>query len=473
MFRKMLFVIFVFCSAVISGQISTSKLFADGMVMQQQTTVALWGKATPESKVKVLPSWSKNAYSTKVLKDSTWSVKIKTPAASYEKYTIDIASNKEIITFNNVLIGEVWLCSGQSNMTLTLNGAPNQGVEGSLNAIINSENNNIRHFGVHQISTIKVQSEVQGVWQSASPKTTGGFTAVGYFFAKKLQETLDVPIGIVACAWGGSRIEAWMSKESLVQFDFVKIPRSEEENKVEMQTPTVLFNGMLSSIIGYGIKGVLWYQGESNRDIYKQYPAMFEAMHKDWERRWDIGEFPIYCAQIAPFAYENMDNAPHSALIREAQVKIANTQQNTGLIVLMDIGDSLCIHPSKKQEVGDRFAFMALGKTYSMDFLDFQSPQYKNIEINEDKIMVAFDGPMGVTFNENERTGFEIAGNDKVFYPAAVDFDPHHDKVITLTSDKVANPVAARYAWRNYFKATLFGANGLPVSSFRSDVWEE
>jgi len=473
MLKKIFFVVVVLFSTSTSAKISLSNLFADGMVLQQQKEVTIWGKAASGSKVKVLPSWSEKAFSVRASRDSTWKVKINTPVASYVKHGISVLSDGEVIELKNILIGEVWLCSGQSNMALPLRGASNQGVEGSLKAIAESKNENIRHFGVHLQSSVKQQTDVQGVWQSASPKNTGGFTAVGYFFARQLQKVLDVPVGIIACAWGGSRIEAWMSEESLSQFDFVQIPKSEADNKVKMQTPTVLFNGMLSGILGFEMKGVLWYQGESNRDVYKQYPELFKAMHKDWVKRWDIGEFPIYFAQIAPFAYENMDNAPLSALMREAQLEIANNQDNTGMIVLSDLGDSLCIHPSQKREVGERFAYMALGRSYGMDYLNYQSPQYKSIQVKDDKILVSFDSPLGVTFKGNERTGFQIAGSDKKFHLADVYFNPHYDKKITLFSSEVPHPVAVRYGWKNFFKATLFGTNGLPVSSFRSDDWDE
>ncbi|MCE4564685.1 sialate O-acetylesterase [Maribellus sp. CM-23] len=472
MHKITIFILVISFSISLSAQISLPRLFADGMVLQQQTDVAVWGKAAPGQKVEILVSWSDTTYLNIASKDSTWQIKIKTPEASYEKHNLTVSSGKEMQSLNHILIGEVWLCSGQSNMAFPLRGAPNQGVDGSLDAIVNSENDYVRYFGVQQLSTLEEQDEVQGIWQIASPNTTGSFSAVAYFFARKLQKTLNVPIGIIVSAWGGSRIEAWMSKESLTPFRFIKLPENEEDNKVKMQTPTVLFNGMLNGITGYGIKGVLWYQGESNRDIYKQYPDLFKAMHNDWIKRWDIGDFPIYFAQIAPFAYENMDKAPHSALMREAQLKIASKQPNTGMVVLLDVGDSLCIHPPKKREVGERFAYLALGKTYGMDFLEYQSPQYKSIEIKQDKILVSFDSPMGVAFNENERTGFEIAGSDKKFYPAEVQFDVHFDNVVTLTSEKVSEPVAIRYGWKNYFKATLFGTNGLPVSSFRTDSWD-
>lgn len=463
-------IIAILVSYFSEAQIHLSDLFSDGMVMQQKIDHAIWGTGTPGHIVQVLPSWTTKKYSTTIDKDGNWRIKVATPEASYQQHAIHIKS-KNSITLNNVLIGEVWLCSGQSNMALPLKGAPNQGIEGSLDAIIDSKNEYIRYFGVAERSVIQTEKEVRGIWQTASPSTSGGFSAVGYFFAKKLQKSLDIPVAILVSAWGGSRIEAWMSTESLAPFKNIEIPTREEDNKVKMQTPTVLFNGMINGLIGYGIKGVLWYQGESNRDIYKQYPALFQTMHKDWVHRWEIGEFPIYFAEIAPFEYK--DTAPSSALIREAQLRIANTQPHTAMIALSDVGDSLCIHPPKKRPVGERFAYTALAKLYGMDYLDYQFPQFSSMEVKNDKAILAFDAPMGITFNENERTGFEIAGTDQVFYPAQIIFDVHSDRVLALYNDKVPNPIAVRYGWRDYFKPTLFGANGIPVPSFRTDTWEQ
>lgn len=453
------------------AQIKLPNIFSNGMVLQQDASNAIWGKAIPGNKIEVLVSWSKNSYSTKVKKDSSWVVKIPTRKASYKKNTIRIIAVNDTIILNNVLIGEVWLCSGQSNMEMRMKGNRSQAVEGSLEAIISSKNEYIRSFHIKKRSAIYVENEVEGDWQISSPTTTGGFSAVGYFFAKKLQSTLDVPVAFIVSSWGASSIEAWMSQKALSTFENIELPKSEKDNKIKMQTPTVLFNGMINGIVGYGIKGILWYQGETNRDNYKQYPSLFKKMHQDWVNRWSIGSLPIYFAQIAPFDY--WGSTQNSSFFREAQSKIDRFQKNTAMIVLSDVGDSLCIHPSQKKEVGNRFAYMAMGKSYGMGFLDYRSTRYKNIKIEGDKVKVYFDSPLGVTFNDNERTGFEISGTDKKFYPAKVQFEVHTEKVITLTSDKVPHPVAVRYQWRNYFKATLFGPNGLPVSSFRSDDWEK
>ena len=472
--KTSIFIVFTFIFGIsLNAQVKLSALFADNMVLQQKSRVAIWGKAVPGKSVELKTSWDLKSYFTKTAADSTWRIFVETPKASYTSYKIDIRSGN-LIQLNNVMIGEVWLCSGQSNMALPVQGAPNQGVEGSLKTILASNNNNLRYFGVRNRSSVKVEKEVQGSWQIASPGTTGSFSATGYFFARLLQQTLDVPVAIIVCCWGGSTIEAWMSAESLTDFTYAKIPKTKEDNKVEMQTTTVLYNGMLSSLAGYGIKGALWYQGESNRTVYKQYPALFETMHKDWEKQWGIGEFPIYFAQIAPFAYENMDSAPASALMRESQSKIANNQANTGMAVLLDIGDELCIHPARKQQVGERLAYLAMGKTYGMTYIDYQSPTYGSMKVEDEKLMIAFDNaPLGITFFENKRTGFEIAGADKKFYSATIKFDAHYDNSLTISAPEVPHPVAARYAWKNYVKASLFGANGLPVSSFRTDNWEE
>ena len=459
-------------SNVSFAQLKLANIFADDMVLQQKSSTAIWGKADPGTTVQIINTWDNKKYSCKVANDSSWVIKIATPEASYNQQTITVVSNDTIITLQNILIGEVWLCSGQSNMEMKMKGILNQGVEGYLNATLNSKNEYIRYFDVTKRTTIKIRKDVQGSWAIASPVTTGEFSAAAYFFARTLQKNINVPVAIISCNWGGSRIEAWMSPEALSSFDFVKFPQTKEDNKDLVLAPTVLYNGMLNSLAGYAIKGVLWYQGESNLDVCEQYPALFEAMHNDWIKKWGIGDFPIYFAQIAPFEYRMYDPAAKSHMMREAQLKISQTQPNTGMIVLMDIGDSLTIHPPQKLQVGERFAYLTMAKLYGIDYLDYKSPSFKSMKIEGDKVFVSFDSENGVTFLDNPRNGFEIAGEDRKFYPAQVKFDVHINTMLTLSSPHVSNPVAIRYAWRNFVKATLFGPNGMPVSSFRTDNWD-
>lgn len=450
------------------AQIKLPSVLSDGMVLQQSCEAALWGKAAPGKVVSVKTGWDGKTYRTTVANDSTWKMKVKTPAASLTSYTIQFsgAGKAEI---KNVLIGEVWLCSGQSNMEMPVKGYPNQPIEGALQDIVDSSNNYLRCYTVKKVSAITRQWDCPGKWEAASPNTTGDFTAAGYYFARQLQKVLRIPVAILHCSWGGSTIEAWISSDAMKLFPNMKIPRTQAENKIRWKSPTVLYNGMLNSLVGYTMRGALWYQGESNRTRYKEYAAQFEAMHKDWIAKWDIGDFPIYFAQLAPFSYE--DKRYNCAFMREVQEKIARTQPNTGMVVLMDIGDSICIHPGKKREVGERFACMALARNYGFDKFQYQSPQYSSFEIKDDRIFLKFDyAPLWLTSFYKEITGFKIAGADRKFYPAKALLTR---KTLEVYAPEVPEPVAVRYGFEDFVQGTLWGVNGLPVSSFRTDNWDD
>jgi len=460
--------VFLCLSYSLMAQVRLPSVFADNMVLQQSTDVAIWGKSAPNKRVQITTSWDKTKYAAISQNDSIWIIKIKTPKASYETYSIKIICG-EIKTINNILIGEVWFAGGQSNMEMPVKGYANQPVAGSLTDIANSKNNNIRFYTVTRISSLEKQWDCPGKWEISSPATTGNFSATAYYFARQLESVLNVPIAILHCSWGGSTIEAWMSPESMSITPELKIPKTEEENNPKHQKPTGLYKGMLSSLIGYGMKGVIWYQGESNRAKYDIYSKQFPVLCETWRKEWKIGEFPFYFAQLAPYDY--LDKRYNCAFMREVQCELARTTLNAAMAVLMDVGDSLSIHPPHKKEAGERLAYLAMGKSYGFDKFSYQSPEYKSIEIKENKLTVRFNyAPDGVTAFGNELSGFEIAGEDKVYYPAKATLIRIG---IELTSPNVPSPVAVRYAFKDYVKGTLFGVNGLPVSSFRSDNWDE
>lgn len=464
-----LLVLFILGYSVFA-QLSLPAIFRNDMVLQQQSDVAIWGKGKPGEKINIKTGWDKRTYKTTVTNDSTWRVSVTTPKASFQNYTISFKSGKEKRLLQNILIGEVWLCSGQSNMDMRVKGYVNQPTNGSQEDIVNSSNNFLRCYTLKQVSSIQKKYDCPGSWEIASPNTTGNFSATAYYFGRLLQKTINVPVGIIHCSWGGSTIEAWMSPDAMKPFPELKLPVSDDDNRTRWKTPTVLYNGMLSAIIGYGMRGAIWYQGESNRTAYQRYAAQFSEMHKDWIKKWNIGEFPIYFCQLAPYKYGD-ESKYNNAFMREVQQKIAQTQLNTGMAVLMDVGDELCIHPANKKQAGERLAYLALGKNYGFDKFSYQSPEYKLIEIKENKLTVRFNfAPDGLTSYGSALTGFEIAGADKVFYPA----DATLIRVgVELTSPNVPAPVAVRYAFKDYIKGTLFGVNGLPVSSFRSDDWDD
>ena len=337
-------------------------------------------------------------------------------------------------------------------------------IEGGLDAIVNSKNDRIRFFTVKQNSSLKPLDNVKGRWEKAAPSTSGSFSAVGYFFAQQLEKVLDVPIGIVVTAWGSSTAEAWSDDKTLHDLGII-IPN--EIAEMPQKTPTVLYNAMMHPLIGYGIKGVLWYQGEANRRNANEYEKIVNTMVTSWREQWNIGDFPFYFAQIAPFNY----GKNNSAFLREAQLKSSQNLQNAEMVVTLDVGDCTQIHPSKKREVGKRLSYIALAKDYGISGYDFKSPTLTNYFIEKQEIILTFSNRIQLNRNVGTSENFEIAGTDMIFYPAnAVMKSPYHkDQKVRVFSEKVPNPKAVRYGFKNCVIPTLFGRNGLPVSSFRTD----
>ena len=461
--------------AVVKAELKLSALFTDNMVLQQQMEVPIWGWSTHKSVIKLQTSWDRKIYTATVGTEGNWKTKIKTPVFG-GPYTIRILQGSESITINNVLIGEVWLCSGQSNMEMPLKGFPGQPVSGGNEEIVHSKNDQIRLITVPRATTLAPKIDFEGNWQEASPQTVGDFSATAWYFGSLLQEVLQMPVGLIHVSYGGSNIEAWMNEKMLNDFEKIKIPTTEAELKESPnRVPTTLFNGMLAPVIGYGIKGCIWYQGESNYERPFQYKNLFVTMVEDWRDLWEQNDFPFYFAQIAPFDYGQFhpDDAIakyNSAYLREAQLKASKSIANSGIAILMDVAEKNNIHPKNKKKGGVRLGLLALTKTYGITGFEFESPEFNALEINKDKVTVSFNNvPNGITAHDHEITGFEVAGSDRVFYPADVVL---RRKSVILSSPKVQNPVAVRYLFKDYVQAELFSTGGLPMSSFRTDDWK-
>lgn len=451
----------------VKSEIKLPAVIADNMVLQQQSDVAIWGWAKPNANVSVSSSWNKKSYSTKSDAEGYWSLKIKTPEASYTPYSLTISDGKAV-TVNNVLIGEVWLCSGQSNMEMPMMGfGGNQPIEGGPEAIYNSTNKGIRCFTVERISKSKPVNDCKGTWEIAGPETTPHFTATGYYFARLINKALDVPVGLIHTSWGGSRIEAWMTPNSLKDIPEKPIPQSDADIKIPNGTPTVLYNGMLHALVGYGMRGAIWYQGESNREEPALYVKMFDKMVREWRQIWGVGEFPFYYCQIAPYNYGGGLN---SGYIREAQAKGMETTPNTGMAVLMDANSPHCIHPAKKKDAGERMALWALAKTYGMEKMHYRSPSVNKVDIEGRVAILTFDvNHLGLTSHGKEISNFTIAGSNKRFHKAKVELVGNK---VFLFSPHVSEPVAIRYCFDDTSATELFTVEGnLPVSSFRTDNW--
>lgn len=460
-FVKILFLFTVCLSEGVEAKIQLSPLFSDGMILQQQKLVYFWGNSDKhEKKVILKTSWDAKKYTAITDKEGNWKINIETPSYG-GPYQIAI-SDGETVYINNVLIGEVWLCSGQSNMDMRVGGSYNEPVIGSLDEIVTSENSNIRMFTVGKKMASEPLTTCEGHWEEASSETVPNFSAVGYFFARKLNQILHIPIGIIHTSYGGSRVEAWMSKEGIASYKGLS----------EVHNASILFNGMLSPVIGYGMQGCLWYQGEANIDAPDLYRLLFPSLVQDWRIKWNMGEFPFYYAQIAPFNYNKGEKqGQNSAYLRESQLKCLKLIPSSGMVVLTDIGDFRTIHPMEKETVGYRFAYMALGGVYDKKGFSKTGPLYKSMQIEDNRIIINFDETGGgLTTYHKPLIGFEIAGEDKVFHPANA-YLGKDIQTVEVTSSEVKDPIAVRYAFTDYAEGCLFNMCGLPASSFRTDDW--
>ena len=470
--KKLVFVfitlIFILNINTVFAKIKLPGIIASNMVLQRNTTVKIWGWAKSGEKISIKTSWITNEIKVSTPENGRWEVQLKTNL-SKDPQNIQLSSLESNIKLENILFGEVWVCSGQSNMRMPLKGYTGQPTfEGNL-AIANSRNNNLRLFSISEngyptpLDTVASYKK----WNIASPDNTKDFSAVAYFYGQRLQEILDVPVGIVMTSWGGTRIQPWISKDAVAPFlDINKVKKDTTEKYKRI--PSAIFNAMINPITSYTIKGVIWYQGETNRDEPKLYQQLLPEMVKDWRKQWNIGEFPFYYVQIAPNKYIDKSN---SQFQREAQLKALEVIPNSGMAILSDIGSEQTIHPPRKKEVAERLLFIALNKTYGFKDVDCTGPIYKSMEVKEGALFLNFNfAETGIYSPELEISNFEIAGADKVFHPAKAIIINH--KQVKVTSLEVLEPVAVRYGWNNWFVGTLYDNNMLPASSFRTDNWE-
>lgn len=463
MIKKMLLLLVLIVNTSYA-QLKLPSFFSDNMVLQQNDSVAIWGIDNPKTIIEIETTWGE-IESTITNKKGKWKLKIKTPLADKQEHTIVVNGSQKII-FKNVLLGEVWFASGQSNMEMPIKGFYNQPVINSNEVILNSSNNNIRMFSAKNSYSDNLQNDISGVWNVAEPNTVADFSATAYFYARRLEKTLNVPIGIILSAWGGSIIEAWMDNESLSQFKDFSFALSDDKPNHKKH---LLFNAMVNPFIGLTIKGFLWYQGESNWGKPKEYNELFPAMINLWREKWEMGDLPFYFVQTSPCFRKNLN----TSFLREAQLNTMQQVTNTGMAVILDVGECYQIHPAQKQTVGERLAYWALAKDYGLK-IGYTGGTFKEMRI-EDNGVVALDFEnckTGLTTFGKPVVGFKIAGSDKVFHEAKAHIKWGTSTVI-VTSDKVKKPVAVRYAFENCPEYSLFSIEGLPVSSFRTDHWEE
>jgi sialate O-acetylesterase len=455
-------------SVMVKAEVKLPSIFSDNMVMQQQTEAALWGTATANSNVRITTSWNRKTYSAKAGADGKWKIKVSTPVAG-GPYSITITEGKTIV-LRNVLIGEVWVCSGQSNMEMPMKGFMNQPITGSNEFIATSSRHQIRMITVPKVTSLTPLDDFEGSWKLCEPENVSQFSATAYFFGLMLSQALDVPVGLINTSWGGTRIEPWISESGFGDFDWVTLPdKSVRQEKLSQQTPTVLYNAMINPIAGYGIRGAIWYQGESNRNEYARYEKLMPGLALNWRAVWGIGEFPMYYVQIAPYDY-GLTGA-NSAFLREAQLKASTAIPNFGMACIMDTGEKDCIHPANKKAAGDRLAYLALAKTYGKKGFACEGPVLKEMLIEGNQVKLKFNNcPNGLTSFGKGLECFEVAGANKRFYPAQAFIT---SAGITLFAPQVNQPIAVRYAFKDFVIGDLFNTEGIPASSFRTDTWEE
>ncbi len=471
--KTILICVFLFLGFQVTAQIELPALFSDNMILQQQTVVPVWGWGQKNSEYTIETSWNKKSFRVKSDQQGKWKTRIETPETG-GPFTMTVSNDNDQTTLENIMIGEVWLCSGQSNMEMPLKGFPGQPVAGGNEEIVRSRNKNIRLITIPRDSKVTPKNDFDGGWQEASPEYVSDFSATAWYFGSLLNDALDVPVGLIHVSYGGSNVEAWMSEEMLKDFDSISVPQKKEDIGEPNRTATALYNGMLSPVIGYGIKGTIWYQGESNYDRPFQYKHLFKKMVSEWRREWKQGEFPFYFAQIAPFEYsvftpDTMVEKYNSAYVREAQLQASKEIPNSGIAILTDVGERDNIHPAQKKKGGERLAYLALAKTYGLKGFEYESPEFNALEIKDNTVIVSFNNvPNGITSRGKKVTGFEIAGKNKVFHKAEAEV---RRKSVVLSSSEVKDPVAVRYLFDDYVEAQLWSTGGLPISSFRTDDW--
>ncbi|MFA5292351.1 MAG: sialate O-acetylesterase [Phycisphaerae bacterium] len=496
--------VLILLASTVCAAITLPSIISDNMVLQADSTAPIWGKAEPNSKITIACSWNKAAVTVESDEQGKWIAKLKTPEKG-ENCTITITCGKDSITISNILIGQVWLCSGQSNMEFLTKQSINADKE-----LAEAKFPNIRLFNVTRTTSKEPLDDCNGQWVECSPETAAEFSAVGYFFGKELYKKLKTPIGLINTSFGGSPAQAWTNKEILSKDNrlntylendanneahkeiYLKqyaetlnqwkkdVARAVAEGKPAARKPSppvqlkahckcaALYNAMIHPLIPFAIKGVIWYQGESNVDDAVAYRKLFPAMITNWRDEWKQGDFPFYFVQIAAYGQTDLTTPPDSkwAMLREAQTMTLSLT-STGMAVAMDIGEAKNIHPKNKQDVGKRLALWALAKDYGFKDIVYSGPLYKSMKIEGNKVRASFEyADSGLMAKGDSIKGFAIAGADRKFVWANAKIDGN---TVLVWSEQIKNPAAVRYGWANWIDCNLYNKEFLPASPFRTD----
>ncbi len=500
-----------FTQTLVHAEVTLPHIIGSNMVLQRDMQAPIWGWASAGEEITITLSTesedAESVFSTTVVADAEGNWQIKLPAMSAGgPYTLKIKGSNTL-ELTNIFFGEVWVCSGQSNMQWSVSASKDSEAE-----IAAANYPNIRLFYVPRVPSGLLQDDVEADWSETNPETIENFSAVAYYFGRKLYKNLNVPIGLINTSWGGTRIEPWtppvgfddipslesISKEiqeananyrqqlpkkmreieawiaetrEALKTDarLTQIPENRHPLRHQAR-PTGLYNGMVHPLVPYAIRGALWYQGESNLQDGMLYHEKMKALINGWREAWGQGDFPFYFVQLAPYDYGGwISNPLFLPQIWEAQAATLSVP-HTGMAVTTDIGNLKDIHPRNKQEVGRRLALWALAKTYGRDDVTYSGPHYKSMEVEGNTIRLSFDyvGSGLMARDEMPLTWFEIAGEDKQFVEAkaAIDGD-----TILVSSETIANPVAVRFGWHQTAEPNLVNKEGLPASPFRTHSW--
>lgn len=442
-------------------------VIGNDMVLQRNSEVPLWGTSSRHATVKVTTSWNHSTYRAECDADGNWKVLVRTPEAG-GPYQVTLDDGDKVV-LTGVLIGEVWVCSGQSNMEISMKGYGNTPILHANDILAHATDPKLRLFHLQRAVSNTPLQDCKGSWETSGPGSAASFSAVGFQFARELQEILGVPVGIIETSWGGTPIEAWMSSQALAPFTAAisRLTRA-TGGKPSAHGPSCLYNAMINPIVGYGIRGFLWYQGEFNRRYPDRYAALMEAMVTSWRKVWQRDTLPFYYVQIAPYDYGvTRDSVP---FLREEQGRAMQLIPHSGMVVTMDVGDKFTIHPPDKTTVAKRLLYWALGDTYGFKEVAYESPSFQSLKITgENAVVTLSPAPRGLTSYDQPVKGFEVAGADKFFYPATARLS--RNGVVIVHADRVSKPVAVRYGFKDWTICNLYSTDGLPVAPFRTDDW--
>ena len=469
-------------ATAVQAKVRLPHMISDNMVLQQQTEARLWGWATPGKTVRVTPSWSGKTVEAVAGSDGRWMVKVATPKASFQPQHI-VFDDGDPLTVSNVLTGEVWVCAGQSNMEMPVKGFGNCPVENHNEVVMDAAlSQGVRSLKIPSTVSMTPQQDAVCEWRQCTPQTVGDFSATGYFFARLLSRTLNIPVGIVEANKGGTRVESWLTEENLKKYTSDPVDSAEIVKKwpqYDYLRSLLWGNATFNPILNYTVKGILYYQGCSNvGDPGNQYSDRMKLLVEQWRRQFALGEIPFYFVEIAPYHYDDV-NGEAGARLREQQYRAAQIIPNSSLVCTNDLAypyETTQIHPAQKRQVGERLAYTALNRDYGMADVWYKSSSYKDMVVKGDTVFIHLQDEYGAMSRFEDIQGFEIAGNDRVFHPATAQHfwrpgGGYWDEAIIVFSSEVKQPVAVRYCFRNFQLGNVKNGAGLPLFPFRTDNW--